>query len=225
MNIEEKEILINDVLDRLQEKAKSTWHKHPLTLVVVSFILTTILGTIISSSMGTMELKSKQAVLYKEKMLERKLALIAELNNDLGSTLAEVENLVHHAFIYSDSVEFSRGKTSYSKAILGWKAKSKATQANLSIYFGSAVWDEFGAIDSAFFFPNESSIYINGINVVTFSYADLTSRREDLEKFCGQMMQTRNYINKHIRTMTELMAADMFQSHSEMMQIDEKTNP
>ena len=190
---------------RFVKKGKYDWLRHPLTLLLSGFFLTSILGTAITYCVGEREYSSRQELLYKEKDLEAKMKIIEEVNAGLGNVIASIEQLVHSAHIYKDSVEYEQNKAIYAKNILNWKYKSKSARVDISIFFQKDLQKIFDRIDSTLYTPSENALYITGISLVSFDYSDLEIYADSVENLCIDMMLKRNFINEQI----ELLSLEM----------------
>ena len=215
MNKEEKENLKKEIFEEFDKKSKSVWHKHPITILIAGFILTTILGGVVSKVFGLIEFESKQTILYKEKILEKKLEIVSELTLGIGETLASVERLVHNRFIYKDSSQFIKVGDDYERSILEWKAKSNSIFANLQIHFNDDVTSVFKEIDSVFFGPpSDDNVYINGLNILRFDLKELNSKNDSLETYCIRIMENRNLIKERMRRLAIIVEKDLKQTYS-----------
>ncbi len=199
----------SEILNEVEKQSKSKWHRHPIFILILGFVLTTLLGSIVSSWISKGEMKTKQGLLYLEKTLDTKLKIIKDLNYDLGLTLGSVEQLVHNAHIYKDSIDFRKSKTVYAENILDWRAKSNATKANLRVFFNSEVVSNFEKIDSAFFYPSNYSIYINGIYLLNCTYDEILNDVDSVEKICITIMKSRNFIKEYIAKLSVSMESDL----------------
>ncbi|MCG8308623.1 MAG: hypothetical protein MI975_14620, partial [Cytophagales bacterium] len=178
------------------------WHKHPLFLMLVGFILTTILGAFITYFINRKEFNNKQRLLYKEKSLNTKIRIIDRVNNGLGDVVASIEQLVHNSHIYKDSIQFEESKEKYSEAILYWKYKAKSEKINIRMYFNEHAQSIFNDIDSVLYAPNENSVYITGIELLSFSYKDINEMPKEIDQLCTSLMKNRNIINKYIEQLS-----------------------
>ncbi len=65
-----------------KKSQKQEWLKHPLLLLFMSLIFTTIAGTALTTVIKNVDFKKRQLLLKQEKVLEQKIRIIGELNQE-----------------------------------------------------------------------------------------------------------------------------------------------
>ena len=70
------------------------------------------------------------------------------------------------------------------------------------MYFNEHAQSIFNDIDSVLYAPNENSVYITGIELLSFSYKDINEMPKEIDQLCTSLMKNRNIINKYIEQLS-----------------------
>mgnify|MGYP003678483552 FL=1 len=85
---------IEKIADTIGKKSKKQdWHKHPLLLLFMSLIFTTIAGTALTTVIKNVDFKKRQLLLKQEKVLEQKIRIIGELNQEFHHFMTSTNHL------------------------------------------------------------------------------------------------------------------------------------
>lgn len=128
-HITETESFRNDVRKTLDpEKSESKWVKfgRDVALLVIGFGLTGVIGAWLTAKWSAHEWENQQRYLARQKMLDKKYALMDETFKDVASTTAAAQDVLNLYY-------FDQSKKENQERLNNWKTTSRQWRMNANL--------------------------------------------------------------------------------------------
>lgn len=200
-------------------KKGEEWHRHPVFILILGFLLSTVLGGIITHQLAI----QKDELLKKEKRLEKKIGLINEYSLKLNNYLDAVTKLIHEYYIYYESSSkngpeyFERLRTDYMNDYEKWKSTERNNKTEIGIYFNESENVERLLTDINLLYdsrnsPLDSSIHIIALNLLLSKRESLNTERGKIEDLTSKIAENRNSIKLKLDTILHLFSNEIKES-------------
>jgi hypothetical protein len=141
--IRDAEVLKEEIRKELlpPPPAEASWSKffgHPVTLLVLGFILTGLLGSWLTYYWKHRDWKNQQSYLTQQRALDKKYALMDATFKEVSSTLAAGEDVL--ATYYTENwtpAEIEERRANWQKTSRNWRVASKVLKQNLAVHFSN----------------------------------------------------------------------------------------
>lgn len=201
----------------LKNSRNESWHKHPIILIIISFVFSTLLGNIITHQLAIQQ----EEHLKKEKRLEKKVQLITEFSNGLSEYLSMITHLIHVYYVFhehsmeGDSNEFTELRKAHSYAYGKWQALESNTKTEINIYFDKnteanrLMQDIKLLCDSRS--SKDSSIYLVALNLLLKDRKDLKKERSEIGKLTAKLGQNKKNAQLKLDSVKLILSSNIIQ--------------